>query len=139
MSESKMLHITASGELKHKRPGPILTVFCITASLLYLVIVMAGCSTVVHEGKEVEIARDQYKQFWPLTVESATLACVNPTGRRQGEAVLRTADGITYFLNDTAKSAGHADLNPITLDHPSAPGVKMNTLRFTELAVDQCH
>ena len=139
MSELKMLTIAEPDRLRYKLPRPILTVFCITASLLYLIVVMAGCSTVVHEGKEIEVTVDQYKQFWPLTVENATLLCVNPTGRRKGEAVLRTVDGITYFLNDTAKAAGHADLNPITLDHPDAPGVKMNTLRFTELAVDQCH
>jgi len=139
MTESEGRALTPSDGLVDRRFGVFWTTLGVAAGLLFLIAVMAGCSTIVDKGEEIEVTKTQYQQFWPVIVESGTLLCMNPTGRRQGEAVFRAPDGVTYALNDTATELGHADINTITADNPRQEGGKMNPFRFTELAMDECY
>jgi hypothetical protein len=61
---------------------------------------------------------------WPFTVDSATLMCTKGAG---GERVTVVANREMYALNGTAKSANlWPPFDPIWLDDPQVPGLKVN-------------
>jgi hypothetical protein len=62
---------------------------------------------------------------WPFTVDVATLLCTK--GAAGGEEVLVVANREMYAVNGTAKSANlWPPFDPIWLDDPKAPGLKIN-------------
>ena len=108
----------------------------IAVALLLVLAALVGCSS--GEGGSKEVNRTQYGAFWPVTVEEGILQCLNPTGRRRGEAVFE-AEGTYYALNDTATEAGHADITPLRATNPEAEGTYIPINNFVGTAEDLCH
>lgn len=76
------------------------------ASLSLLVIAACGSA---NDPTRREIARAEFGDQWPFTVDAGELACVGP-----GTNVVFTADGTTYGVNGTAKGrGGYPPVDPI--------------------------
>ena len=110
----------------------------IVAGMLLVLLSLAGCSQFgIEEPGEVEVTSEQYKDFWAFTVEEGILTCLNPTGRRRGEAVF-IAGGVTYAFNETALAAGHPSVEPIRKDSPDARVGKIPMQQFVTVAENEC-
>jgi len=68
---------------------------------------------------EILITKEQYGDEWPFTVKQGVLSCENVS-----EVVL-TADGVSFAINGTAKSAKkYQAVERIWADNPAIPGTK---------------
>lgn len=68
---------------------------------------------------EILITQEQYGDEWPFTVKQGVLSCENVS-----EVVL-TADGVSFAINGTAKSAKkYQAVERIWADNPAIPGTK---------------
>ncbi|MBX7135035.1 MAG: YebY family protein [Fimbriimonadaceae bacterium] len=73
---------------------------------------------------------------WPFTLDSATLSCSKGAG---GERVTVVANREMYALNGAAKAAKlWPPFDPIWLDEPKAPGVKVNIGPMIERGLALC-
>lgn len=104
------------------------------ATLVSLVIgtCILACGSPPAPPSGVAVARVQYGDQWPFTVDSGYVDCVAP-----GSAILRTG-GATYGLNGLAKSRGFTDVRTIWRDDPNIPGLKVSIGPMIDLALDQC-
>lgn len=130
---------TTSARLADRRFSVFRTVLGGITGLLFLLVALTGCSLLVREVKEHEVTRAQYHDFWPFTIEDGgIITCLNPTGKRQGEAIFKADSGITYALNETAEKAGYAPIDPIRADNPRAMEFKLDITSFIQLAEGEC-
>jgi hypothetical protein len=74
---------------------------------------------------------------WPFSVASGVVACKGQ--RSAGVATFRPEGSDTvYALNGTAISAGYPRPDPIWLDDPTAPGLKISIGWLTDYALAIC-
>lgn len=90
-----------------------------------LAVLSAGCGT-----GGVKIARTEYGDKWPFTVNEGILSC-RDTGRTVGTTrmieITFTANGVVYAVNGTAKqNRSYSNIDAIWADDPSLPGTKKN-------------
>jgi hypothetical protein len=72
-----------------------------------LIFVAAALSACRGNPSSISVARSEYGEAWPFTIESGTLECQK--NGLQEIVTLKTATGVTYALNGSAKSAGFPD------------------------------
>lgn len=100
--------------------------------LLGLALVALSCGSDDDAG--VVTARDLGAD-WPLTVDSATLACDGSDG--MGDATA-TVNGKTYALNGLAKGAGLPPIDEIWKADPDLPGLKKSIGPLIDRALELC-
>jgi uncharacterized protein DUF2511 len=66
------------------------------------------------ENQQRTVGRSEFRWQWPFTVGTGTLGCTS------GAVVFRTA-GVSYALNDAARSRGFASIEPIRQIGSSGP------------------
>lgn len=74
----------------------------------------------IPEHQQRTVRRSDFDGKWPLTVGIATLGCVS-------DGVVVRAAGVTYAVNDAAKSRGFAALDPVWIS--GAAGLPRNPLK----------
>ena len=110
----------------------------IVAGMLLMLLSLTGCSQFgISEPGRIEVTSEQYRAFWAFTVEEGILTCLNPTGRRKGEAVFITG-GVTYALNETALAAGHPSVDQIRKASPDPRVGKIPIHQFVADAENEC-
>ncbi|MGR3709818.1 MAG: DUF2511 domain-containing protein, partial [Alterinioella nitratireducens] len=57
---------------------------------------------------------------------------------RNGMEVVFVSGGETYALNGTAQSRGHQRIDPIWLDNPELPGLKISVSPMIDMGLDLC-
>lgn len=106
--------------------------------VLALMAALAFSATAIAGAKVRTVSSDEFGDVWPFTVDSVDLLCDGPSPK----ALARTADGIIYALNGSArtiaKSRGWADGQDITKPNPSMPAIKMDYSNFVQIAQDLC-
>lgn len=105
-------------------------------NLLALAIIgssVSGCGS-----GDTEVKRDSFEAIvgdWPLTVDSAVVAC----GVRNKLSVGVTVNGKKYALNGTAKTfEGWSPLDAIWAPNPEIPGSKVNVGDLIDYAARKC-
>jgi hypothetical protein len=104
-------------------------------AVIAMISAIAGCGA---SEKAQTVSSKDFGDVWPFTVDSVDLLCDGPSPK----ALARTADGIIYALNGSArtiaKSRGWADGQDITKPNPSMPAIKMDYSNFVQIAQDLC-
>ena len=96
-----------------------------------LIVVLAACGGGSDDGGEVATA-DEFGQAWPFSVQSGEVDCIEP------RLAVFTVDGTTYGLNPDAIAAGYPESEPIRIDNPAIPGVRLDLGTLISLAIRQC-
>jgi hypothetical protein len=65
-------------------------------------------------SQQRRISRHDFVDTWPFEPGTGTLGC-------SGGAVVFRVQGVTYALNDTARSRGYASVNPIVVSQSKTP------------------
>ena len=91
------------------------------------------------EKPPVEVSAEQFGAFWPLTVDSGTVDCLDATRLRyrRGSAVF-IHDGTIYALNEDATAEGYADIEPLRRVNPDFPEFKMSVSGLATHARQNC-
>jgi hypothetical protein len=88
------------------------------------------------------ISKSQFKDQWPLTVDSGTLKCEPAPTSLKVQFVTFTSGGKTYALNGIArgqaKQRGWKEIDPIWKDNPEIPGAKINIGPLITLGLTLC-
>jgi hypothetical protein len=85
---------------------------------------------------EIRIARQDFGNAWPFTVEEGVLSCKGKGG--VGEVVL-TANGTTYALNGVAKGTKkYRPIDDIWAENPSLAGTKKDIGPIIERGLKLC-
>ena len=100
---------------------------------LILTLALVGCIPIAAIAASVQVSKIQFKERWPLTVNSGTISCdpVPPVpGMPNVQLVTFTSNGRTYALNGIAlgfaKRRGWLDIRAIWKDDPAIPGLKID-------------
>ena len=80
----------------------------------------------------VEITAEQFGDSWPFTVERGQLSCAGAS------AIVFTADGTEYAVNEAAREAGYAALDPVWRSSPIIPALKVSVAPVIERGLDLC-
>ena len=96
-----------------------------------LIVVLAACGGGSDDSGTVATA-DEFGQAWPFSVQSGTADCIDP------RLAVFTVDGTTYGLNPDAIAAGYPEADPIRIDNPAIPGVRLDLGTIISLAIRQC-
>ncbi len=111
-----------------KKPGMNMLV----GAAVLVVMVAIGWVYIQFSGDDDTINQEMLGSYWPFTVSSGSVDCVNGAG-----AVFESA-GVTYQLNGPAKTLGYAAIDPIWKDNPDIPGTKVSLATVIEMALDAC-
>jgi hypothetical protein len=87
-------------------------------------------------SQQMAISRRELTNSWPFIPGAGALGCLS------GAVVFR-ADGVSYALNDAARSRGYAPVDPIVLTTPGPPSNPLGRIKQDErmrvfAAADAC-
>ena len=81
--------------------------------LLVVALVTVACSSSPPTIPAIErrLTKEEFGENWPFTVAAGVVAC--DQSRSAGRAIVFTTGGVTYGVNDTAKSVGYPAIDPL--------------------------
>ena len=103
----------------------------VSATVLAVLLLVACGGGSDDDGGKVTTAAE-LGQAWPFSVDSGVVSCEGTN------IALFTVDGTTYGLNSAALEQNYADSEPIRIDNPAIPGVRLDLGTIISLAIRQC-
>ena len=100
------------------------------AAALAATLLAAACSEDAPRGELLQ--RTQLGDAWPLSLDSVRVDCVDAS------SAVAYDGATTYALNATARSRGHADIEPVWRPDPKVPGLRVDISPLTDRALAPC-
>ena len=108
-----------------------------------LVFLISSCFSSIALAASAEISSAEFKDRWPLTVNTGTLTCNQGPGNLNTQLVTFTTGRKTYALNGAArgqaKRRGWLEIDQIWRDNPSIPGAKVSIRPLIDRGLALCN